>query len=173
LQVPGLPSEDSSSRTGTVSIEVGSGWAKLRGPALPQLGVIGKALPPWELLSECAACGLQLTPSSREQAVLGLLGKDAAAEQAMCIDVAGLWWVMQTGRTIPNRVEDMTITDITDLRIFSAWCSVPSVAFCGAPFTGSIRCLPMPALLMQHQLPDRIKPMEQGCRPGCGAGTLE
>jgi hypothetical protein len=98
LQVPGLPKEDSSSRTGTVSIEVGSGWAKLRAPALPQLGLIGKALPPWELLSACAACGLQLMPSSREQAALGLLGKDAAAEQAMCADVASLWWVVQTGR---------------------------------------------------------------------------
>lgn len=92
LQVPCLPSEDSSSGTGTVSIEVGSGWAKLRAPALPQLGaIVGKALPPWELLSACAACGLQLTPSSREQAALGLLGKDTAAEQAMCTDVAGLW----------------------------------------------------------------------------------
>lgn len=94
LQVPSLPSVEAggAQTTGTVSVEVGSGWAKLCGPALPQLShLLNKALPPWELLSACAACGLNLAPSSKEQRALGLLGKQPAAEQAMCADLATVW----------------------------------------------------------------------------------
>ena len=97
VQVPGLLDPDggsssSSTAGGRVTLEVGSGWAKLLRPALPQLAhLLGKALPPWELLSACQACGLQLTPGDPEAAALGLQGKDPAAEQAMCADLAVLW----------------------------------------------------------------------------------
>jgi hypothetical protein len=97
-QVPGLSASSSGSgdqvaaATGRLSLEVGSGWLRLVGPALPQLAhLLGKQLPPWELLEGCSACGLQLAPGSREAAQLGLQEKDAAAEAAMCADLAMLW----------------------------------------------------------------------------------
>lgn len=75
-----------------MSLEVGSGWVRLCGPCLPQLGhLLGKQLPPWALLAACEACGLKLAPSRRESLALGLPGKEAAAEQAMCADLASLW----------------------------------------------------------------------------------
>lgn len=93
-QVPCLPSNDSSSSNAgaRLTLEVGSGWVKLCGPSLPQLAhLLGRALPPWELLSACEACGLRLTPGSSQAAALGLLGKQPAGESAMCTDVAMLW----------------------------------------------------------------------------------
>lgn len=90
MQVPGLPGDSSSS--GGISLEVGSSWVRLCGPSLPQLGhLLGQQLPPWELLSACEACGLKLAPGQRERLALGLPGKEAAAEQAMCADLAILW----------------------------------------------------------------------------------
>jgi hypothetical protein len=99
VQVPGLTSVDtsdgssnSSSGSSTVSLEVGSGWVQLRGPSLPQLAhVLGKPMAPWDLLQACTACGLHLTPGSKECKALGLPEKEAAAEQAMCVDLAALW----------------------------------------------------------------------------------
>lgn len=65
---------------------------RLCGPSLPQLGhLLGQQLPPWELLSACEACGLKLTPGGLERQALGLQGKEIAAEQAMCADLAALW----------------------------------------------------------------------------------
>jgi hypothetical protein len=52
---------------------------------------LGQQLPPWELLSACEACGLKLTPGGLERQALGLQGKEIAAEQAMCADLAALW----------------------------------------------------------------------------------
>lgn len=100
LQVPGLASNetsDSSSSNGsssgsTVSLEVGSGWVQLRGPSLPQLAhMLSKPMAPWDLLQACQACGLHLTPGSKECRALGLPEKEAAAEPAMCVDLAALW----------------------------------------------------------------------------------
>jgi hypothetical protein len=81
-----------SASGGALSLEVGSGWARLTAPALPQVAHLqGRALPPSQLLAACRACGLQLTPGSRDAAALGLQLKSAAAEHAMCADVALLW----------------------------------------------------------------------------------
>lgn len=96
MQVPGLSSDETSDGSGssgsTVSLEVGSGWVQLRGPSLPQLAhALGKPMAPWDLLQACEACGLHLTPGSKECRALGLPEKEAAAEQAMCVDLAALW----------------------------------------------------------------------------------
>lgn len=103
VQVQGLPTSTDNSSSGsgdsegsppaaTISLEVGSGWARLRGPALPQLShLLGRPLPPWQLLSACEACGLRLSPGRRELAAVGCQDKEAAAEQAMCADLAALW----------------------------------------------------------------------------------
>jgi hypothetical protein len=88
-------------------IDIGPAWARLASPDLPELcGLIGRQLPPWQLLQRLADAGLHLLPDTGACGGGGLVGggaeeaaradrggKDEEMERAMCNDVSRIWWV--------------------------------------------------------------------------------
>ncbi|KIY95176.1 flagellar associated protein, partial [Monoraphidium neglectum] len=83
-------------------IDIGPAWARLASPDLPELcGLIGRQLPPWQLLQRLADAGLHLLPDTGACGGGGLVGggaeeaaradrggKDEEMERAMCNDVS-------------------------------------------------------------------------------------
>lgn len=85
--------DDANNPQGTeIVLDVGRGTLTLVGPSLPQLAqLLGRPMPPWQLMSACEECGLRLTPGGAEAKVAGLQEKDQVLEGAMCADLALLW----------------------------------------------------------------------------------
>jgi hypothetical protein len=75
-----------------VVLAVAPATVQLLRPQVPQLSsVLGAALPPWVLLRRLSQCGLHLLPQDRDAEAMGWHVKEAAAERAMCEEVAGVW----------------------------------------------------------------------------------
>lgn len=73
-------------------LEVGRGTVQLVGPRVPQLThLLGRPLPPWQLLAACEEAGLRLMPRTLEAKAAGLEEKQQIMEGAMCADLALLW----------------------------------------------------------------------------------
>eukprot|EP00878_Enallax_costatus_P025548 GHUV01027336.1.p1 GENE.GHUV01027336.1~~GHUV01027336.1.p1 ORF type:complete len:302 (+),score=61.41 GHUV01027336.1:426-1331(+) len=93
LQVKSLSAssagEDDRASTSEVILEVERGTVRLTGPRIPQLShLLGRALPPWQLLAACEEAGLRLMPGSLEAKVAGMTEKQQVMEGAMCADLA-------------------------------------------------------------------------------------